>query len=446
MGMLLMKSLFYFDHLTLLMISLVSFVGINVALFSRRYLQGDTKRGAFYINLVGLILAVFAMVSADHLVLLFLSWLVSNLLLTRLMLHKRQWSSAYKSSQVAWHNFLLGLIFLAAGLFGCYQVTGSTSIQQIVNSHVSSGWILVSVVMIFLAAMTQSALWPFHKWLISSLNSPTPVSAMMHAGLVNGGGFILARFGKLFIDQPTALMMVFTAGMVSAVVGTLWKLMQSDVKRMLACSTMGQMGFMMVQCGLGLFPAAVAHLCWHGLFKAYLFLGSGAAAQERRLDLRYPPTGFELLLALIGGFGAAYGFAILSGKNLFVTNTNLFLIVVALVAGTQFALVLLRSHSWNKLLFVFIFTSFAGAIYGVSVRLIELLVLPVGIFAPQPLNSLHVVALALLVATWFFIILNWHRTNKDSLPPWALSLYVAMLNASQPHKKTVTAHRNQYQL
>ena len=107
----------------------------------------------------------------------------------------------------------------------------------------------------------------------------------MHAGLINGGGFLLARFAPMLAIQPPILNLIFIAGITTALLGTLWKLMQSDVKRMLACSTMGQMGFMIAQCGLGLFPAAVAHLSWHGLFKAYLFLSTGSAAKEKRLDL-----------------------------------------------------------------------------------------------------------------------------------------------------------------
>jgi len=129
--------------------------------------------------------------------------------------------------------------------------------------------------------MTQSAIWPFHTWLISSLNSPTPVSAIMHAGLINGGGFLLTRFAGLFVQSTGMLQVIFFLGLLTALIGTLWKLMQHDIKRMLACSTMGQMGFMIAQCGLGLFPAAIAHLCWHGLFKAYLFLSSGSAAHEK---------------------------------------------------------------------------------------------------------------------------------------------------------------------
>lgn len=441
-----MTSWLYFDNLSWLMIGLISFVGLNVAVFSRRYLNGDRKQSSFYINLVVLILSAFIMVSADHLLLLFIAWSLSNLFLTRLMLHKCEWSAAFQSSRLAWRNFLIGLGFLAAGFLALYYATSFTSIQQIVHSHGGSAWVSFSAICILIAAMTQSALWPFHKWLLSSLNSPTPVSAMMHAGLVNGGGFILARFANIFIDRPVFLTIIFVVGIFTAILGTLWKLMQSDVKRMLACSTMGQMGFMVAQCGLGLFPAAIAHLCWHGLFKAYLFLNSATAAQEKRHDFQYPPKWYQFVIAFVCGFGAAYGFSYFSGKSFFTSNTNLLLIVVALIAGAQFALMPIRTCSWKSIPLVFMTTCLAGSLYGVSVRLLELIILPVGILAPQPLNSAHFIAIFALTATWGMVILNRHRFNRENYPQWVLRFYVAMLNASQPHKKTITAHRNEYQV
>ena len=103
----------------------------------------------------------------------------------------------------------------------------------------------------------------------------------MHAGLVNGGGFLIVRFAPLYLNYPGILNIIFIIGLSTAIMGTLWKLMQSDIKRMLACSTMAQMGFMIAQCGLGLFSAAIAHIILHGLatqievaiFQANFFAG-----------------------------------------------------------------------------------------------------------------------------------------------------------------------------
>jgi len=312
------------DNLSLIMIGLVSFVGVCIATFSFRYLKGDSKQMHFYCNLVALVLVIFVLVSADHILLIFLTWAASNLILIRLMLHKKEWEAARQSSLLALRSFILGLCFLGSALMILYIDTGYTSIQKIISHTSDSIWFFCAAALLLLGAMTQSALWPFHRWLTSSLNCPTPVSAIMHGGLVNGGGFILARFAPILLEQPVIIKIVFIVGIISAILGTLWKLMKSDVKSMLACSTMGQMGFMIAQCGLGLFPAAVAHLCWHGLFKAYLFLSSSSAAQEKRLDLDYPPSLHHFTLSFFYGAIGAYMFSLSSGKNIFVSDTTVF--------------------------------------------------------------------------------------------------------------------------
>lgn len=436
---------FHCDSLSLVITALVLFAALSVASFSSRYLAGDRRKAAFYRYLGGLIAAVFIMVSADHLVLLCAAFAASNFLLTRLMLHKQEWRAARESARLALNNFTLGTLFLGSGCLILYQTTGQTSIQAILKMPLGDNASTLSAGFIFLAALTQSALWPCHRWLISSLNSPAPVSAIMHAGLVNGGGFILARFAPLFLEQPFLLNIIFATGIVTALLGTLWKLLQNDIKRMLACSTMGQMGFMIAQCGLGLFPAAVAHLCWHGLFKAYLFLASGSAAQEKRLDLDYPPQMQHLLLALICGAGGAYLFALVTEKEIFSGDTNLFLILLVMIAGTQFALPLARKGPLTQTPFILGLTMAAGAIHGMSVHLVETALSPLGISRPLPLNALHMIALAALSEAWLTIIFGRWTVGAKHCPDWLLKYYVCMLNASQPHPQTITTQRNHYQ-
>ena len=443
--MTLLKSLFYIDHLSIIMMLLVGFVAACVASFSSRYLQGDRKKPAFYGYLVMLILSVFTMVCADNIILLYISWAMSNGVLTRLMIHKREWRAALHSSRMALGNFAIGLICAGFAFALLYYDTQQTSIRAIIieASHESSVS-LISAVLLLLAAMTQSALFPFHRWLLSSLNSPTPVSAIMHAGLVNGGGFLFARFAPILAEYTMILHVMFIMGLVTALLGTLWKLMQSDVKRMLACSTMGQMGFMVVQCGLGLFPAAIAHLCWHGLFKAYLFFASGSAAQEKRLDLHYPPSFMHSVSALICGLCGAAAFAYVSGKSLIATDTTLFLTLIAFVTSAQFALPLVRNAHHVALPLALLGTTLAGAAYGCSVHMIEQLLEPMHISYVQPLNILHIIGFLVLAFAWSMLTFR-RRDGNMPYPQWMMKHYVKMLNASQPHPLTVTAHRNHYQ-
>ena len=438
-------SLFHFDALAIVMIALVTFIGLCVGSFASRYLKGDTNYRIFFIQLGLLIISVAVMVSADHLALLFAAWCISNVLLVRLMVHKNGWKAAKASGVLATKNYALGAACMASAFSMLYTATGQTSIEAIVQSPALSGLMMLASLVLLVAAMTQSAVWPFHRWLTSSLNSPTPVSAMMHAGLVNGGGFLLARFAPLYLSHSMLLTAIFMIGLASALTGTLWKLMQSDVKRMLACSTMGQMGFMLAQCGLGLFPAAVAHLVWHGMFKAYLFLASGGAAQEKRLDLGYPPTTAAFLCALVCGAAGSVGFAYALGEAWFAADTTLVLMVVALLAGSQFALPLLRSQTLKSLPLALMATMLMGLIYGGSVHLVTWAMEPMGLMQPQPLNGFHTLGIVVLVSAWVAMLFLRGSAKTGHTPTWMLKGYVAALNASQPHAATITAHRNHYQ-
>jgi NAD(P)H-quinone oxidoreductase subunit 5 len=445
MELALLQSFFHLDSLALVMISLVAFVAISVGAFAMRYMDGDRNYRAFFVKLGLMVSSVMVMVSADHLVLLLLAWMISNGLLASLMIHKSEWKAAKESGILAAKNHLLGALAIGGAFWLLYQDTGLLSVKQILAMELSSEALLPVLLLIFIGAMTQSAIWPFHKWLTSSLNSPTPVSAMMHAGLVNGGGFLLARFAPLYVEHSAFLTAIFAIGLVSALMGTLWKLMQSDVKRMLAASTMGQMGFMVAQCGLGLFPAAIAHLVWHGMFKAYLFLASGAAAQDKRFDQVGAPKASVFIAALICGAVGSVGFAFASGKSWFAYDTTLVLLALAFITGSQFALPLLRGGLVKALPLALVATALVGLSYGGSVQLIAWALEPMVLMQPQPLNGIYLLGIAALTFAWLGSLFFRDRLQGGELPKWLMSAYVRVLNASQPHAKTITAHRNHYQ-
>lgn len=439
------EALLYPDPLAAIMVALVVFIGVCVGSFAGRYLKGDTRYRAFFIQLGLLVATLAVMVSANHLVVLLAAWMVSNVLLVRLMVHKTCWRAARASGVLAAKNYTLGAVCMAAAFGLLYQASGETSIQALLHKPNESSLMMPALVLLLVAAMTQSAIWPFHRWLTSSLNSPTPVSAIMHAGLVNGGGFLLARFAPLYLKHSGLLSVIFVAGVITALAGTLWKLMQSDVKRMLACSTMGQMGFMLAQCGLGLFPAAVAHLVWHGMFKAYLFLASGGAAQEKRLDPNYPPKLLSLVCALICGAVGSLGFGYASGKSWSAGDSTLVLMVAAFLAASQFALPMLRQKLLKGLPLALAAAICAGLAYGGSVHLIVAQMETMELMKPQPLNGLHIAGCVVLAAAWLTMLMVRRNKTDSQVHEWAIKYYVTALNASQPHPSTVTTHRNHYQ-
>jgi NAD(P)H-quinone oxidoreductase subunit 5 len=266
----------------------------------------------------------------------------------------------------------------------------------------------------------------------------------MHAGLVNGGGILLARFAPLYFNSPKILTLIFVIGITTALVGTFWKLIQSNVKTMLASSTMGQMGFMFAQCGLGLFPAAIAHLFWHGCFKSYLFLTSGAAAQEKKFDLKYPPSFASFLSALICGIFGILSFSFIANKNLLLLDSNAVLFTAAFIAATHLALNILREKPLKNLPIAIILTSIAGILYGSSIHIIESRLSLSGLYNPQTFNFFHLLAISIFISLWLGRLFI--HNPKKKMSHLMAKFYVKALNASQPASSTITANRNQYKL
>ena len=396
------------DGLGFLMTTLIFFVSTIVHQFSIRYMAGDGNYKSYFYKLSLITSSATIMALADQFMLFFSAWCVSNFLLISLMIHKQKWDAAAYSGKLAFKTLFSGAVIFMLALVIMYFEAGSLSISAITQQASHSPAILAALFMCIITAMTQSAIWPFHRWLTSSLNSPTPVSAIMHAGLVNGGGFLLVRFAPMLVEHTMLLNLIFCIGVISAVLGTLWKLVQSDVKRMLACSTMGQMGFMMIQCGLGLFPAAIAHLIWHGLFKAF-----------------------------------AYSFAWFSDKSFFSMNTTAFLVGFAFIASTQVAHSLLQKNiTVAKNLLAMTAALLSGTIYGCSIHLIET-VIPSITMVHNNLNALHLTAFIAFIMIWLILNLNCLRFVQNT-SFWKRS-YIALLNGSQPHPKTITSIRQSYQ-
>ena len=437
---------FIVNEISWLMATLILFVSGIVHHFSLSYMSGDRNYRRYFLYLSLITISTLLMVAADNIVILISFWALSNLILVLMMMHKLQWEAAKNSGILAIKTFVLGLAFLSAGTGLLAYESGTISLNLIVENSdsLSTPIRMISLFLIILAAFTQSGGWPFHGWLISSLNSPTPVSAFMHAGLVNGGGVLIARFAPVFLHESLLLDLLFILAVITLVLGGIWKLLQTDIKRMLACSTMTQMGFMMMQCGLGLFPAALAHLCWHGLFKAFLFLRSGSTiADDRRSNeervSNFPRFFLSSLCGVIGAIGFVFG----SGLSFNLIDTTTVLIFFSWMASTQLAhTILQKKQSFLFVLTATVFCLATGALYGLTVDIIELAVAPLQIWQPQPINSIHIIVITLIFCIWIALNLKPFTDHEGSL--WWRLFYVKMLNASQPDPKTITSNKNGY--
>ncbi len=433
------NGLFDMDALSIIVSSVVASIAAIIFGFSRRYMRGDSHVNRFNAFFGLTVLSVLAMVNAAHLAAFVLFWALGNFALVQLMIHKRSWQAARNAGLLAAMNLAAGVVTLAGASYLMYTDAQSAHITTILAYYITNPVPPSVPLLLIITAFTQSAIWPFHRWLLSSLNSPTPVSAFMHAGLINAGGFLLARFAPLFLYHNYFLTALFVFGVITAVLGTLYKLVQTDIKRMLASSTMAQMGFMIMQAGLGLFAAGIAHYCYHGLFKAYLFLVSGSAAQSKSIKRHLPTSPIALGVALVAGLAGSYGFSFMSKRLWGTCDTSLILVIFAGVGAAQLSLAILSQCS-TALTFVaaIIVPAFAGATYGYTVFLIENYLSGLGLMQPQPLNAIHMAGTALLLAGWLFMLFRRYKCG------WFGAAYVRLLNNSQPNPCTITTTRNGY--
>ncbi len=267
------------DGLTSLMLVTIGLIGAVVTRFAVRYLDGDPEQARFSQWLAYTLSAVLLLVISGQLLLFFVAWVGASHGLHRLLTHRADRPAALAAARSKFVVSRIADLCLAAAFLLLFLETGSLALREIlaadgVGSQIDGiGWIALLLV---LAAMAKSAQVPFHAWLPDSMETPTPVSALMHAGLVNAGGFLLIRMSPILVEAPVALVVLTAAGCLTAVLGATAMLAQTDIKRKLAYSTIAQMGFMLLQCGLGAFGAAALHLVGHSFYKGYSFLSTGS--------------------------------------------------------------------------------------------------------------------------------------------------------------------------
>lgn len=437
-------GMFYIDIISIVMIMLISFIGLVVYSFSTRYMQGDNLYTSFLLKILMIIISVMFITITDNLLLFLIEWFYCNWILTKLIVHTSTWKASQASGKLALNNFIAGFYAIALAFILMYVSTGSLSIQYIIHNKNDSWLFFIALIMLLLGALRQSAMWPFHRWLISSLNAPTPVSALMHAGIVNGGGFLLIRCAPLYLNSPEFLNCIFIIGLISSLLGSLWKLMQNDIKRMLACSTIAQMGFMFMQFGLGFFASGLAHICWHGMFKAYLFLSSASQAQEKKVNLRYAPSLFYFLFSFFCGILGSCIFLRIDNKKLFPLDSSFIIIGIVFIACAQLTLMILSEKSFKKYPLAILVTIVTAGLYGINVYYFDLILSPLHLMRPQSLSLLHLIGFMLLSLSWLLSLFFRYANYKIEYPKWLLYLYVTALNSSQPHPDAITSYRKAY--
>jgi NADH-quinone oxidoreductase subunit L len=293
---------FYIDRLSAVMMAMISAVGAVVYRFSIRYMFQEPGYVRFHVLLVLTTTALLGMVSSSNLVMLFVFWQLLSWFLYFLAHHhdhEPTLDGAFKT-----FTFLrIGDVAFLAGIVAAKALYGTVEFQPLFE-RVAQNPVTVSLLpgldisgatavtlLLFVGGMTKSAQFPLHVWLPRSLYAPTPVHALLHAGIINAGGFLINRLAPLYGQSPATLHVALAVGALTAVLAASTMLAQNDIKRTLGFSTIGQMGYMILECGLGAFALAIFHLIAHGLFKATVFLYCGNVVHKARREPIFPHAG-----------------------------------------------------------------------------------------------------------------------------------------------------------
>jgi len=314
----------YVDQLTVLLLLLVTGVSGVVHVYSSRYMIGESRYNRFFAVIALFTFSMILLVMSGNLLILLISWEVMGICSYLLISHAAERPSACRAATKAFLVNAVADVGLSFGIILTFFTFDTLDIQTILaqaegmQDHTINilGWMgldlhIYPVTLIpfflFIGAMGKSAQMPFHVWLPGAMEAPTPVSALIHAAtMVNAGPFLLVKLSPLIILSPFAMAFIFFIGATTAVFAGVVSLTQSDIKKILAYSTISQIGFMVMACGLGAFAVAVFHLLAHGCYKAFFFLSTGNTLRSVEQGLGHGEHEYHVS----EGMGVLYGGAL----------------------------------------------------------------------------------------------------------------------------------------
>lgn len=423
-----------------LMWTVITFFSALVCSYSYKYLTGFRYRNRFMALCLGFTFSVMLLVISEHVGILLLSWLSMGLFMSGLIGVDKDWGEAREASAFTRRYFLTGSFFLSAGVLLLAFQSGVFTLGAITDSlnTLPRHLVVLAAICIIFAAIVQSAIYPFHRWLLSAMTAPTPASALMHAGFVNGAGILLALFATVFFTSNTLSALLIIGGL-TAIIAQFTKLLQVNVKHRLACSTMAQMGFMIMQCGLGFFNAAVVHLILHGFYKAYLFLASGE--EIAHLNPQKPPQirikPIQTIIVLVFGLLGAALFSLLTGKGT-DGNSGIFLTLIVAITVGQATYNIVKQESLSglqKFTIPTVLSLLGIGIYALMFNGVTALMAGMPMVAtPLPLSPVEIGFGIVFLIGFFIMKLGVYRQM-----PW---VYVKLMNLSQPYKKSILLYKS----
>lgn len=281
---------FRLDSTSLIMMWMIVILGHVILTYSLNYLAGDPKHSAFITRLATALASVQILVMSGNLGILFLAWMFTSYALQRLLMFYNHRAGALIAARKKFIVARMSDIALLVAVSLLYSQFGTGDLQKIFN--LVQDWdmgsyplkVEIACILLALAAIFKAAQLPTHGWLIDVMETPTPVSALLHAGLINAGPFLIIRMAYIFQGSGPAQDILMIIGGLSAVFGSVVYLTQTSIKTSLAYSSVAHMGFSLMTCGLGAYAAAMLHLVGHSFYKAHSFLSSGSVMDTLRIN------------------------------------------------------------------------------------------------------------------------------------------------------------------
>jgi len=370
----------FVDQVTVLLLILVTGVSGVVHVYSSRYMIGESRYNRFFAVIALFTFSMILLVMSGNLLITLICWEVMGICSYLLISHAADRPSAGRAATKAFLVNAVADIGLSFGIILTFFTFGTLDIQTILaeakgmQDHTINilAWMGMDLAIypvalipffLFMGAMGKSAQIPFHVWLPGAMEAPTPVSALIHAAtMVNAGPFLLVRLCPLIVLSPYAMAFIAIIGAATAVFAGIVSLTQSDIKKILAYSTISQIGFMVMTCGLGAFAVTIFHLLAHGCYKAYFFLSTGNTLRSVERSLAHgahdhpvregmgvlyggalmlaliPPLllfsgSYEHLWGVTGFVSATVGFKVIGLVTVFVASQYIFKGVTSLFAG-----------------------------------------------------------------------------------------------------------------
>lgn len=313
------------DELSTLVLFTISIISFCVFNYSIRYLAGERKYFTFFKNYQITLFFVYFLVLSNNLISFLIGWIGISIGLHKLLTHYDERPGAILGAQKKWFVSRLGDLSLFIGIILTFHwfktlnfselITMSDQVFQLGDAIARHHFSLIGL-FIALSAMAKSAQFPLHFWLLETFETPTPVSAFMHAGIINAGGYLILRCSPILAHAVVANSVLIVIGGLSAVFGALVMMTQTDIKKQLGYSTMSQLGFMMFECGILGYTLALFHLIMHAFYKAYLFLAIPTILTEKKAPKRNL-SNFGLMFSFFLGmliivFGSVYHLVLLT--------------------------------------------------------------------------------------------------------------------------------------